>query len=100
MMRSLGPCASSRTAESAAEHRLAEKWPAWEAAGLIPTELIPKDSNYNRGHRLYGMTRWCEMFMPRQLLGHVTLVEELRRLTPEIIAALGEERGRAVVTYL
>jgi putative DNA methylase len=85
---------------TAAERRLAEKWPAWEAAGLIPTELIPEDSNYNRGHRLYGMTRWCELFTPRQLLGHVTLVEELRRLTPEIIAALGEERGRAVVTYL
>jgi putative DNA methylase len=84
----------------AAEQRLAEKWPAWEAAGLIPTELIPEDSNYNRGHRLYGMTRWCELFMPRQLLAHVTLVEELRRLTPEIISTHGEERGRAVVTYL
>jgi hypothetical protein len=34
------------------------------------------------------------------LLGHLTLVEELRRLTPEIIAELGAERGRAVVTYL
>jgi adenine-specific DNA methylase len=34
------------------------------------------------------------------LLGHLTLVEELRRLTPEIIAVLGAERARAVVTYL
>ena len=85
---------------TAAEQWLAEKWPEWEAAGLIPTETIPEDFNYNRGHRLYGMTRWCELFTPRQLLGHVTLVEELRRLTPEIIAELGEERGRAVVTYL
>jgi hypothetical protein len=85
---------------AAAEMQLAEKRPAWEVAGLIPTETIPEDSNYNRGHRLYGMTRWCELFMPRQLLGHVTLVEELRRLTPEIITALGEARGRAVITYL
>jgi putative DNA methylase len=46
------------------------------------------------------MTRWCDLFTPRQLLGHLTLVAELRRLTPEIIAALGAERGRAVVTYL
>jgi putative DNA methylase len=83
-----------------AERCLAEKWPEWEAAGLIPTEQIPGDSNYNRGHRLYGMTRWCDMFTPRQLLGHLTLVEELRRLTPEIIAGLGAERGRAVITYL
>jgi adenine-specific DNA methylase len=79
---------------------LAEKWPEWEAAGLIPREEIPKDSNYNRGHRLYGTTRWCDMFTPRQLLGHLTLVEGLRLMTPEIIAALGQDRGRAVVTYL
>jgi adenine-specific DNA methylase len=44
------------------------------------------------------MTRWCDLFTSRQLLGHLTLVAELRRLTPEIIAALGAERGRAVVT--
>ena len=48
----------------------------------------------------YGMPRWCDMFTPRQLLGHVTLVEGLNRLKPEILAKLGEERGRAVVTYL
>jgi putative DNA methylase len=46
------------------------------------------------------MTRWCELFMPRQLLGHVTLIEQLRRLTPEIISDLGEALGRAVVTFL
>lgn len=46
------------------------------------------------------MPRWCDLFTPRQLLGHLTLIEELRRLTPEIIAAHGEERGRAIVTYL
>jgi adenine-specific DNA methylase len=40
------------------------------------------------------------MFTPRQLHGHLTLVEELRRLTPHIIAELGEARGRAVITYL
>jgi adenine-specific DNA methylase len=40
------------------------------------------------------------MFTSRQLLGHVTLVDKLLQLTPEIMAALGEDRGRAVVTYL
>ncbi|MEW5919837.1 MAG: hypothetical protein AB1796_02565 [Bacillota bacterium] len=48
----------------------------------------------------YGMTRWCDMFTPRQLLGHLTLVEELNRLKPLILEELGKERGRAVVTYL
>ena len=84
---------------NAAEQRLAEKWPEWEGAGLIPTEAIPSDINDPRPIR-YGMTRWCDMFTPRQLLAHVTLVEELKRLIPDIIAAYGEERGRAIVTYL
>jgi putative DNA methylase len=83
----------------AAERRLAEKWPAWEAAGLIPTEQIPQDINDTRPIR-YGMPRWCDLFTPRQLLGHLTVVKELRRITPEIMAELGEGPGRAVVTYL
>jgi adenine-specific DNA methylase len=33
-------------------------------------------------------------------LGHVTLVEELNRLKPQILKELGPEKGRAVVTYL
>lgn len=84
---------------TAAETRLKEKWPAWEAQGLIPTEKVPE------GHKTleplrYGMPRWCDMFTPRQLLGHLTLTEGLKNLTPEILAELGEARGRAVVTYL
>jgi putative DNA methylase len=83
----------------AAERRLAGKWPEWDAAGLIPTEAIPRDINDPRPIR-YGMPRWCDLFTPRQLLGHITLVEELRRMLPKVIAALGDERGRATVTYL
>jgi adenine-specific DNA methylase len=84
---------------AAADQRLAEKWPEWDAAGIIPTENIPTDINDTRPIR-YGMTRWCDLFTPRQLLGHLTLVEELLRLKPKIITALGDERGRAVITYL
>jgi putative DNA methylase len=88
-----------RAALIAAEARLQEKWPEWEDQGLIPTEKVPE------GHKTleplrYGMPRWCDMFTPRQLLGHLTLVEGLRNLTPEILTRLGEERGRAVATYL
>lgn len=83
-----------------AKSKLQENWPRWDEAGLIPTEGIPEQSNYNRGHRLYGITRWCDMFTPRQLLGHLVLTEELIRLQPEIVAELGAERGRAVITYL
>ncbi len=81
-----------------AEKMLRERWPQWERQGLIPTERFPEGNDMRPA--IYGMTRWCDMFTPRQLLGHLTLVEELNRLKPEIIRELGEERGRAVVTYL
>jgi len=40
------------------------------------------------------------MFTPRQLLGHLYLIEELNKIKPQILAELGYEKGRAVVTYL
>ncbi|MBF0103582.1 MAG: DUF1156 domain-containing protein [Desulfobacterales bacterium] len=81
-----------------AEQRLHENWDRWDEAGLIPTENFPNGNDMRPV--IYGMTRWCDMFTPRQLLGHVTLLEELNRLKPEILNELGEDKGRAVVTYL
>lgn len=82
-----------------AEGLFQKRWPGWESQGLIPTENIPKGHKTMEPLRV-GMTRWCDMFTPRQLLGHLTLVEELNRLEPEILKEFGQERGRAVVTYL
>lgn len=82
-----------------AEKRLRKNWGRWDAKGLIPTESIPVAHKTKEPLRV-GMTRWCDMFTSRQLLGHLTLVEELIRLKPEIIAELGKEKGRAVITYL
>ncbi|MBM9535979.1 DUF1156 domain-containing protein [Desulfobulbus alkaliphilus] len=82
-----------------AEQRLQENWERWDAVGLIPNESIPLAHKTREPIRV-GMTRWCDMFTPRQLLGHLTLVEELNRLKPKILRELGEDRGRAVVTYL
>ena len=58
-----------------AERKLNENWERWDAEGLIPTERFP-DGNDMRPVS-YGMTRWCDLFTPRQLLGHVTLIERL-----------------------
>jgi len=49
---------------------------------------------------IYGMTRWCDLFTPRQLLGHLFLIEGLNHLKPQILKELGHEKGKAVVTYL
>jgi len=81
-----------------AERRLEANWARWDAEGLIPTERFPEGNDMRP--IIYGMTRWCDLFTPRQLLGHLTLIEGLRRLTPKILGELGEARGRAVVTYL
>jgi len=92
------PNERDREALREAERLLAERWPQWERQGLIPTENFPQGNDMRPV--TYGMTRWCDLFTPRQLLGHLLLVEGLNRLKPEIIRELGEERGRAVVTYL
>ncbi len=82
-----------------ADERLQERWADWEAQGLIPTERIPEGHKTAEPLR-FGMERWCDLYTPRQLLGHLTLVEKLNRLKPQILEDLGEIRGRAVVTYL
>jgi len=96
------PNARDLAALREAERRLQEKWPAWEAEGLIPTEEIPPGHRRDERDGLinYGITRWTQMFTPRQLLGHLYLIEGLNRLKPAILLELGAEKGRAVVTYL
>jgi adenine-specific DNA methylase len=81
-----------------AEKMLEANWTRWEDAGLIPTERIPEGNDMRPV--IYGMSRWCDMFTPRQLLGHLFLVEELNRLKPRILEEIGPEKGKAVITYL
>jgi putative DNA methylase len=45
--------------------RLDEMMPEWEALDIVPSEAIGDLSNYNRGHRMYGIHRWLDMFAPR-----------------------------------
>ncbi len=63
--------------------RLSEKMDEWTALDILPTESIGDLSNYDRGHRMYGMRRWVDMFSPRQLLGHGIGVEVFRELLSE-----------------
>ncbi len=63
--------------------RLAEKMPEWEAGDIVPSENLSDVSNYDRGHRLYGMTRWMDLFSPRQILGHAHGVEIFREMLIE-----------------
>ena len=81
--------------------RLAEKIPEWAAMDFLPGEEIGDLSNYDRGHRLYGIRRWSEMFSPRQLLAHGSSVEVFRELLSEHEAAgLLDDVNRAAFVYL
>jgi len=92
------PSEQELEAVAAAEEELHRRLPTWEAGGIVPTEeryIGPADRSAN-----YGIVRWNECFAPRQLLSLCTYVEELRKLEPEIVQELGEEKAAAVVTYL
>jgi putative DNA methylase len=82
-----------------AELEVVRKRSMWEAQETIPAELVGI-SNYDRGHRLYGVYAWADFFSPRQLLGTGVFVETLRELHKEIIAEMDTERAAAVETYL
>ncbi|MGH7459460.1 MAG: DUF1156 domain-containing protein [Longimicrobiales bacterium] len=60
-----------------------ERMPDWEAADVVPTEAIGDLSNYDRGHKMYGMMKWADLFSPRQVLGHITAVDVYRELLAE-----------------
>ncbi len=81
---------------------LAEKLPEWEAMDVIPSERIGEISNYERGHMMYGMTTWCDLFSKRQLLCHATSVEVFRELLREepVGSALKSECLRAAFAYI
>lgn len=62
----------------------------WVATGRMPGEAIPDVSNYERGHRMYGVNTWADMFSPRQRVLHATFVDEFVNLMPEVKAELGD----------
>lgn len=74
--------------------------PGWEIGGVVPTEAIDSVSNYDRGHRMYGIQRWSQFFTPRQLLAHATAADELRRLVQEARSELGEQQAKGLALYL
>ena len=80
---------------------LRDNLPIWEALDFVPTEAIGELSNYDRGHRMYGMNRWVDMFSPRQLLGHATAVAVFRELLTEVEAAGPlQDHAKAAFVYL
>lgn len=93
------PLPGDLEALDAAEEQLAQRRGGWEAKSFIPTEAI-LDGAKTREPMQRGITRWADMFSPRQLLGLGVLMEELHALRPEIVDIEGAEMGGAVVHLL
>jgi adenine-specific DNA methylase len=93
------PTATDLAAIDAATAELARLRPQWERQNVIPTEAYPHVSSDARP-RVYGMPNWADLFSPRQLLALGTLVEELRGLHADIVAAEGDALGEAVIHLL
>jgi adenine-specific DNA methylase len=53
------------------------------AHDCVPSEEIDVLSNYDRGHRLYGMNKWVDFFSKRQVLAHGALVESFAECLDE-----------------
>ena len=81
--------------------KLDEKLPEWDALDIVPSESIGDVSNYDRGHRLYGMFLWTDMFSPRQLLCHGMSVEVFRdMLDADRAAGRLDDLRKAAYGYL
>jgi len=75
----------------------------WQARNVLPEEPIDELSNYDRGHRLYGIFKWIDFYAPRQLLGHCISVEVFHELAEDLAtrhAGRLSDVDRAALTYL
>ncbi|GAA1929126.1 DUF1156 domain-containing protein [Streptantibioticus ferralitis] len=90
------PTPTDLDAIAAAEAKLEEMKALWQAKDILPSEEIPVEANYDRGHRMYGINTWLDFFTPRQALTHGTFGEEFARIVPEVQEALGESADAAL----
>lgn len=70
-----------------------------ESKGL-PRETLPPAGGLGFRVQPYGMTRWCDLFAPRQLVGLLTLASAIGRVTAEIRAEVDSEFALAVQSCL
>jgi len=89
-----------RAAEAALEEkraRLREEW----GIEPVPDEPLPPLETLGFRVQRYGLTRWGDLFNPRQKLALITFAEKVRQAHAHLLAQGAEpEFAKAVVTYL
>ena len=94
------PTETDLAALAVAEAELELILPQWEQNDVLPTEAVP-EGNKTKELLNYGMTRWRDLFTPRQLLVHGCFVEEYRQLIDEVRDAIADrDRADAVLALL
>ncbi len=91
------PTKADLDAVRAAEQEFVANEARW--ASLIPTEAI-EEGDKTREPRNVGITRWRDLFLPRQLLTAATVLDEVRAAARRARAELPAEQAEAVAVYL
>ncbi|MBX3412592.1 MAG: DUF1156 domain-containing protein [Pirellulales bacterium] len=72
--------------------------PDWERANLIPNEPR-KEGRADWACEIYGMHRWSDTYLPRQLLTLIAMKEALDEVIESASKTLGSERATALRLY-
>lgn len=75
----------------AAEQELQSLLPRWSQEDVLPTEAVPEGSK-TRELLNFGMNTWQGVFSSRQLLTQGVILEEWRRLVPEVREAVSDPK--------
>lgn len=68
---------------------------------VVPNELISTDYDWVLKPPMFGLTKWSDIFSPRQALALVTFTKKVREAYEMIISESGDkEYAKVVLTYL
>lgn len=93
------PSEDDRRAVEAARRLVDESLSDWIARGLVPEESVPEGNKTSEALR-YGMSKWRDMFSPRQLLVHAVFVDEWRNVREELRSEVDDWHADLVAAQL
>lgn len=99
MWRFRAPTQADLNAVQAAEKEFAQLLPQLEAQGLVPDEEIPEGEKTREPRNIERMY-WRDLFLPRQLLTNLTVLEEICNAQERARKELPEDEAEAVSVYL